>query len=165
LDFLSFYPDILPPIGSFSLNGLTASGFASLFPIISPVLVIQDFTGGTFELYDPANTLLLSGTLDDSTLAGPLGPPATGALFTTSFSLVTGGILSPFIDKDTLTMSMSFTDVNGGAGFSVAAVAPLLNPFTADATLSMAADQVPEPALAALFLAGAAALIPTIRRR
>jgi hypothetical protein len=46
LDFLSFYPDILPPIGSFSLNGLTASGFASLFPIISPVLVIRQHPDG-----------------------------------------------------------------------------------------------------------------------
>jgi hypothetical protein len=73
--------------------------------------------------------------------------------------------LSPFIDKDTLTMSMSFTDVNGGAGFSVAAVAPLLNPFTADATLSMAAQPVPEPALVALLVAAAAAFIPAIRRR
>ena len=162
LDFLTLFPNILTPTASLSLDGLTTAGPATVF---AGVLVIQNFTGGTLELYDPANTLLLSGTLDDSTLTGPLGPPATGALFTTSFGLVTGGLLAPFIEKDTLTMSMGFSDVNGGAGFSVAGVAPLLSPFTADATLSIAAEPIPEPATSLLVFAGAMAILVHVAMR
>ncbi len=162
LDFLTSFPNILTPTASLELDGLTASGSATVF---AGVLVIQNFTGGTLELYDPANTLLLSGTLDDSTLTGPLGPPATGALFTTSFGLVTGGSLAPLIDADTLTLSMSFSDINDGAGFSVAGIAPLLNPFTADGTLSIAAEPIPEPVAGILLLIGTALLGAAVRKR
>ncbi|MEX2093101.1 MAG: hypothetical protein WD971_10515, partial [Pirellulales bacterium] len=128
LDFLSGETDIIaPPPASFSMSGLATAGPAT---VIAGVLVIQDFTGGTFDLYDDSNGLLLSGLLDDSTLAGPIGPPATGALFTTSFATVTGGSLATKIDKVTLTLSMSFSDINGGAGFSVGVAAPILNAFT-----------------------------------
>ncbi len=162
LDFLTSFPNILTPTASLDLDGLTASGPATVF---AGVLVIQNFTGGTLEIYDPANTLLLSGTLDDSTLTGPLGPPATGALFTTSFGLVTGGLLAPLIDADTLTLSMSFSDINDGAGFSVAGIAPLLNPFTADGTLSIAAEPIPEPATALLALLGCLLIAATAKRQ
>ena len=50
---------------------------------------------------------------------------------------------------------MSFTDINGGAGFSVgASAAPVLNPFTADTTLNIAAERIPEPTMAALAAIG-----------
>ena len=133
---------------------------------MNPVLVIQDFTGGTLDLYDTDNTLLLSGLLDDSTLTGPIGPPATGALFTTSFALVTGGTLKQYIDEDTLSLSMSFTEINSGAGFSIGASAPVLNPFTADAAVNIAADPIPEPAtMVMLLLASTFALAYMNRRR
>lgn len=158
LDFLTFNPDILPSSASYSLNGLTADGPAFVF---GGVLVLQNFMGGTFELYDPGNVLLLSGSLDGSTLSGLLGPPATGALFTTSFSTVTGGLLAPYIDADTLSLSMNFTDINGGAGLSISPPGRTfiaLNPFTADAALSKAADRslIPEPTTAVLLLLGIA---------
>jgi hypothetical protein len=150
-DFLSSFPDVLTPTASFSLSGLTPSGAATT---LGP-LVIQNFNGGAFELYDPANTLLLSGTLTTSALTGPIGAPATGALFTTSVSSVSGGQLASLIVGNSLSLSMSFTDVNGGAGFSVGgATAPMLNPFTADSTLNIAGEPIPEPTMIALIAIG-----------
>ena len=169
-DFLSGMTDIVLPDASFSMNGLTESGAASVF---GSFLVIQNFTGGTFELYDtaPGNALLLSGQLANSTLTGPIGAPATGALFTTSFALVTGGSLAPLIDKDTLTVSMNLSSISDGAGLKVTPVggpAPYsLDPFDADASVNIAADKVPEPATSALLLLGsmlAGVSIPSRRR-
>jgi hypothetical protein len=165
-DFLGAFPDVLTSTASFSLGGLTPSGPATVF---GGVLVIQNFSGGTFELYDPANQLLLSGALTTSSLTGPLGPPATGALFTTSIASVTGGLLAPMILPNSLSLSMSFTEVNtvnGGVGFSVGAAAPVLNPFTANATLNIAASPIPEPAMAALLaIGGLLTGLTTPRRR
>jgi hypothetical protein len=150
-DFLSSFPDVLTSTASFSISGLTPSGAAATLGS----LVIQNFSGGTFQLFDPANTLLLSGSLTTSALTGPIGPPATGALFTTSISSVTGGQLAPLIVPNSLSLSMSFTDINGSAGFSVGgAAAPVLNPFTADTTLNIAAERIPEPTMAALVSIG-----------
>ena len=162
-DFLSGMTDIVLPDASFSLGDLKAvplgSPEASVF---GGFLVIQDFTGGTFELYDtaPGHGLLLSGKLANSTLTGPIGPPATGALFTTSFAMVTGGSLAPLIDPATLTLSMNLSSINNGAGLSVtthggfgAGVYYTLDSFQADASVNIAADQaVPEPATIGLLL-------------
>jgi len=156
-DFFGGMSDISLPDASFSLNGLSVSGAASVF---GGFLVIQDFTGGTFELYDPApgNALLLSGKLANSTLTGPIGPPATGALFTTSFASVTGGSLAPLIGPKTLTVSMNLSSINNGAGLKVTPVggpAPYtLDSFRADASVNIAAEQIPEPATTALLLIG-----------
>jgi hypothetical protein len=154
--------DIVAPPGSFTLAGLAPIGPA----ITAGPIVIQTFMGGTLELYDPANTLLLSATLTASALTGPLGPPATGAVFTTGPATVTGGTLAALIDPDdSLTLSMSFTDINDGSGFSVSGAIPalVLDPFTADATLNMAA--VPEPETLVMFLAGAVMAALSIARR
>ena len=164
--FLDGMADIIaPPPASFTLSGLMTAGPATGFPTINPVLVIQDFTGGTFDLYNAANVLLLSGTLNNSTLAGPIGPPATGALFTTSFAQVTGGTLASLIAANSLSLSMSLTDINNGAGFSLGAAAPLLNPFTADVTLNIAGDVIPEPASAVLVLLAGVSAVLSLRRR
>src|SRR4051794_24113677 len=112
--FLDGNPDIVPKIASFSMHNLVEVGPANVFGS----LVIQNFSGGTFQLFDPANVLLLSGQLNNSALSGVLGPPGTGALFTTTFSLVTGGTLAPFIAPNSLSLSMNMTNVNGGEGFS-----------------------------------------------
>jgi len=170
-DFLSGMADIVLPDASFSMNGLTESGPASVF---GGFLVIQNFTGGTFELYDPApgNPLLLSGALANSTLTGPIGPPATGALFTTSFALVTGGSLAPLIEKNSLTLSMNLSSINNGSGLSVTTIvgpAPVssLDPFRADASVNIAAERIPEPATTVLLFLGttlAVVSIPSRRR-
>jgi hypothetical protein len=166
-DFLSSTPDILSSTASVTISGVTAVGPAGVFPgpPAPAVLVIQNFTGGTVSLYDAANTLLLSGSLASSSLTGPLGPPGTGALFTTSFGTVTGGTLAPSIVPGSLTLSMNLTDVNGGAGFSLSLPGPpALAPFTADASVNLGGE-VPEPAALAILLVGAALLSFGSRRR
>jgi hypothetical protein len=71
---------------------------------------------------------------------------------------VTGGTLAPYLLADSLSLSISFTNINSGGGFAVGAAAPTLNPFTADATLNIAADSnpIPEPAGILLLLVGVA---------
>lgn len=71
-DILTGQTNITSPQASFSLHGLTKSGPANLPPAIP--LVIQNFTGGTFQLYGPgpAYSLLLQGTLNTSAIAGPI---------------------------------------------------------------------------------------------
>jgi hypothetical protein len=163
LDFLSGETDITgPPSASFSMSGLATAGPAAVF---ANVLVIQNFTGGTFNLFDDDGaTLLLSGLLDDSTLTGPIGPPATGALFTSTFASVTGGSLASQIDGDSITLSMSLSSINSGAGFSVD-LDGALNPFTADTTLAIAAEQVPEPVTGLLLIFGSLMLAGASHRR
>jgi hypothetical protein len=162
IDFLDFLerPSIQ---GSFSLHDLAAAGTADNF---GGFLVIQNFSGGTLSLYDSANVLLLSGSLGNSTLAGPIGPPATGALFTTSFASVTGGSLQSSILDNTLTLSMSLTDINSGLGFDLSNdTPPLLNPFEAGATLNIAGQPIPEPISSALLSVGSVLAAWACRRR
>jgi hypothetical protein len=161
-DFLSGETDVLPPTASFTMSGLTPSGPAT---VLGGVVVIQNFTGGSLSLYNPANVLLLSAALDGSILTGTIGSPATGSHFTTSFGLVTGGTLAPKIKADTLSFSVSFTNVNGKAGFSTSgSAAPKLDPFKADATMNIAADPIPEPASAMLAILGCMFIAVATRR-
>jgi hypothetical protein len=157
--FLDFVPDIPTNIASFTLSGLLATGPAT----VVGSTVLQPFLGGSFQLFDSANTLLLSGSLTNSQLAGTLGPPGTGAVFSTALGTITGGTLASLIAPGTMSLSMDMTQVNGGAGFSVGAAAPILNPFQADASVLVAANPVPEPAGAALLLIGAG--VTALRRR
>jgi hypothetical protein len=159
--FLNFIPDLNTNTASFSLNGLNAVGPANVFGS----LVIQNFNGGVFSLYDPADNLLLQGPLANSALSGVIGPPGTGALFTTTFTTVTGGSLAPLIAPGSVSLSMNMTNVNGGNGFAVAGGGPQLNPFLADASISIAADPVPEPASLMLLGFGSAVAMAYSRRR
>jgi hypothetical protein len=162
--FLDFIPDVQPNIGSFSMHNLQELGPAN---VVGGTIVVQNFTGGNFQLYDPANTLLLSGQLGNSAVTGVIGPPGTGALFTTTFSAVTGGTLAPQLAPNSLQLSMNMTNVNGGAGFGVAGGGPALNPFLADASVNIGADPaVPEPGTLALIATGACTAIAcAVRRR
>lgn len=156
------FADINTSIASYSLAGLQAVGPPQVFG----TLVIQNFTGGSFDLYDPSNNLLLSGSLTNSALTGVAGPPGTGGLFTTAVSTVTGGSLAPYIVPNSLTMSMNLTNINGGNGLSVGgAVAPVLNPFQADASVNISGDQlIPEPTSVLLLLTALSGAF-AIRRR
>jgi hypothetical protein len=161
--FLSGIPDIPPLNGSVTLNGVTRVGSATVFPF---GLMMQNFSGGNVSIYDASNTLLLSGSLNASTLAGAVGPPGTNSLFTTTFNHVTGGTLASQIGPETVALKMNITDVNGGAGFSVATDGSILNPFTAEALLTITGEQpIPEPAAALLLTIGTAMTVFTIRRR
>src|SRR3954468_12550780 len=145
--FLNFIPDLNTNTASFSLNGLNAVGPANVFG----TLVIQNFFGGVFSLYDPADNLLLQGPLTNSALSGVIGPPGTGALFTTTFSTITGGSLLPLIAPGSVSLSMNMTTVNGGNGFGVGGAGAQLSQFLADASVSISADPVPEPAALVLL--------------
>lgn len=164
LGALSSLPAIPAANASFTLTGVTAVGPATVLPL--PNIVIQSFTGGNFSLYDNTNTLILSGTLGDSVLSGPVGASATGALFTTTLGSASGPLAS-LIDVNTLNLSINMTDVNGGTGFTVTTGAGVsLDPFNTDASVSLSADpkNVPEPATVTLVLLGGVALIGLRRR-
>ncbi len=158
-DFLDAFPDISPSVASFTLGNVTAVGPASVFGS----LVVQNFVGGQFSLYDSANILLLQGLLTNSALTGTIGPPGTGALFTTTLGDVTGGTLAPLISPGSLSLSMNMTNVNGGAGFT--AVEGALAPFLADASVNLAANAIPEPTSLTLVVIGSGAAIAFGRRR
>jgi hypothetical protein len=168
LDFLNGQPDVATPTASYTLSGVIAIGPAnnSVFP-----LAIQGFTGGNFSLYDPSNVLLLSGALGNSTLAGTIGAPSTAALFTTSVASVTGGTLAPLIAPNSLTLSISMTDVNSGAAgpglqliFPPGPAGPILLPFEADVTQTIAGE-APEPSGILLAMLGSVLLGAYSRRR
>lgn len=159
--FLNFIPDLNTNTATFSMNGLNAVGAANVFG----TLVIQNFNGGVFSLYDPADTLLLQGPMGNSALTGVLGPPGTGALFTTVLTTVSGGSLAPLIAPGSVSLSMNMTNVNGGNGFAVAGGGPQLNSFLADAAISISADQIPEPATLVLVGLGSIAAVAFARRR
>ena len=149
---------------SFTLDGVQFTGN----PAVIGGTVLQPTAGGNFNLYDPANALLLSGTLGKGTLSGPLGGTATGGFLTTEFGQFTGGSLLPTLQANNLllsSVSISLTDVGGGVGFSLAANGSLQD-FAADATANIsAAPQVPEPQSVALALSGIAATLFGLRRR
>jgi len=152
--FLSFIPDVNTPIASFSVAGVTAVGAATP---LGGGIVAQNFSGGTYNLYDPADTLLLSGNLSNTFLTGGV----TGSLITVTPSTVTGGTLAPLLVANSLTVSFAFTNINGGAGLTIGTDSQVA-PFTADAVVTIAADPVPEPAsFAALAMLGMA----LVRRR
>lgn len=158
---LNFIPDLNNNTASFTLAGLNEVGPANVFG----TLVIQNFLGGQFSLYDPTNTLLLQGPMGPSALTGVIGPPGTGALFTTTLTTVTAGSLQPFIAPGTVSVSMNMTNVNGGGGFGVAGGGPQLNPFLADAAVSISADFVPEPTSLMLVGLGSVVAMACGRRR
>jgi hypothetical protein len=148
--FLSSFSDI-PTNASVTVNGITKVGSATVFP---NQLMMQNFSGGTVSLYDAANTLLLSGSLKASTLAGSLGVTgANDALFTTSFNHVTGGTLADDILPGSLTLKMNIAGINGGAGLS--APGSVLSPFTANVLLTITGE-VPEPGNCLLLAIGIA---------
>jgi hypothetical protein len=146
------FTDINNATASFSMSGLQTTGFPS---ILGGTLIIQDFIGGTINLYSPTNTLLLSGNLMESTLTGVIGNEGTGALFTTTVGQFTGGSILPDLQPNSLNLSMTLTNVNGGLGFLV--IGNTLQPFTADSTVSISGTGafIPEPASAALLMLGA----------
>jgi hypothetical protein len=149
----SYAPDILLPTASFTLSGLVPSGPATVF---NGSLVIQQFAGGTISLYDSSNILLLSANLGASAMTGSLGVP-TGGLFQSTAGTVTAGSLLPYVDPNSLFLSMNFTSIKdtptGNIGLRVIPMPPpspppifnsALSPFRADATVDIEAN-APEP--------------------
>lgn len=156
-DGLDFIPDLNADIASFSLTSLRDTGPALA---VGPA-VIQNFVGGTFNLFDSANVLLFQGALGTSALTWTLGPP--GSVFTTGPALVTGGTLAPLIVPGSLSLSLTLKNItDGGAGPIVDGGALL---FTADSTVAIAAKAVSEPTVFGLFTFGALVAIGLCLRR
>jgi uncharacterized protein (TIGR03382 family) len=166
IDFTGFldgsFADVTTNDASFTLAGLQKTGPLS---IIGGTVIAQDFLGGTFSLYSPTNSLLLSGNLQGSTLTGSIGGTATGSLFTTNASNFTGGSLLPNLQANTLNISMTLTNVSNGTGFVVSGAPFVLQPFTADTFVNITAEPIPEPASIAIALLGAAGFGLLGRRR
>jgi len=156
----SLFTDDTTNTASFSLAGLKKTGPLS---ILGGSVIAQDFIGGTFSLYSPTNSLLLSGNLLNSTLTGAIGSTATGSLFTTNASTFTGGSLLPYVQANTLNVSMALTNVNNGTGFTVAGAPFALQPFTADTFVNISAEPIPEPA-AYVFALGLLSWLSNRRR-
>ncbi|MFO0788195.1 MAG: hypothetical protein U0805_01990 [Pirellulales bacterium] len=149
--------DIITNTASFSIAGVQKTGNAS---VIGGAVVVQDFFGGTFNLYSPTNTLLLSGNLQDSTLTGVIGGTGTGSIFTTKVGTFTSGSLLPYVLPNSLNVSMALTNVNGGFGFVLSGSPFTLQPFTSDASVNISADAglgpgIPEPTSLVIALLGA----------
>lgn len=159
--------DVITSTASFTVAGLQRTGNPS---VIGGAVVVQDFFGGTFNLYSPTNSLLLSGNLQDSTLTGVIGGTGTGSIFTTKVGTFTSGSLLPYVLPNSLNVSMALTNVNNGFGFVVSGSPFALQPFTTDASVNITADQglgpgIPEPTSIAAALLGAVGFSFIGRRR
>jgi hypothetical protein len=158
-DFFNAIPDINSGDASFTLSGLTTTGVPSVFG----TLVLQSFNGGTLSLFDPSNVLLLSANLTNSQLSGTLGPPGTGSVFTTTLGSFTGGTLAPSLVPGSFGMSMQLIQVNGGSGFGVGP-GPVLLPFSADGSLNLIGEAIPEPSSLILVAIATVAMLRARRR-
>ena len=152
---LKEHPPIINDNASFTLEGVNLNGA----PTVVANTVVQETASGQFRLYDEDNALLLSGSLGNGILSGPIGGTATGGFLTAEFGSYDGGSLLAVLGNATQSsLSMSLSDVNGGLGFSTDQQGNL-EPFQADATANIGATApVPEPGTVALILIGFAAL-------
>lgn len=181
--FLNFVSEAgvanIPADASFSLSGISAKGAAVVF---GGSLINQETSGGSFQLYDQSNTLILEGLLEDGILTGPIGGsdedgPSTGSLFTVNlgtFILSEGADDEIFnlVDPNSAQLSMSFTNVasEDGAIGGLVIDGGILQPFTADVTAQIEANPrdpnlAPEPASLGLAMIGALAMLGIRRRR
>jgi hypothetical protein len=85
---------------------------------------------------------------------------------------VTGGLVAPLIDPDSLTVRIKLPTINDGGGFSVTPSPGLpapavyyapLDPFAAGAFVEIRAVEVPEPLSALLVIAGGLVCLSTPR--
>jgi hypothetical protein len=158
----SLFTDDATNNASFSLASLQKTGPLT---ILGGSVIAQDFVGGTFSLFNSANSLLLSGNLGSSTLTGAIGSTATGSLFTTNAGNFTGGSLLPYVQGNSLNVSIALSNVSNGTGFTVAGTPFALQPFNADTFVNITAEPIPEPTSIAIALLGAAAFGFMGRRR
>jgi hypothetical protein len=164
--FLDPIPDENFATASFTLSSLSRVGTADL--TTQPGFAIQTYNGGSFSLFDTSDTLLLSGSIGTSSLLGTVAPPGAGGVFTIGTVSVTGGVLAGLIDTNSLALSMTLTNVNGGNGFSVDGQG-VLNEFQADSSINISGNPSPVgsnfPEPGSFFLATVALLVGSAVRR
>jgi len=152
--FGNLFSDIISPLGSFTLASVTATGAAS----DTLGVVVQHTTGGTFDLYAPDNSLLLSGTLTAGALTGSEGTGAqTGSFFNTTLGTFTGGSLASFYEADSAELSVALNAIFTGNIPGMVVTNGVLQPFTSDASgLITGVNQagVPEPMSMLLLFSG-----------
>jgi hypothetical protein len=156
-DFLS--PAFPATTGSYSLHNLITNGPAT---VIGGNVVFQPMKNGDFQIYDSANSKLLDVDLSTSNtlLTGSLTSP-TGGLITVTNGSVVGGSLAPLIAPNSISFSISFSNIlsNGGTvGHLVLDGSNILQAFQASATKEIGAEPTPlgspEPSSAVLLAVG-----------
>jgi len=160
-DFLS--PLFAARAGSYSLHNLITNGPATL---INGNVVFQPMKNGDFQIYDsPANgnALLLDVDLTPSStlLTGTL-TSSTGGLISVTNAKAVGGALLGYVDPNSISFSMSFSNIlsNGGTtGHLVLDGNNVLQAFQASATKEIGANPnplggSPEPTSAVLLVLG-----------
>ena len=139
-------------IASFSLRDVLASG-----PAVTVAGVIaQGTTGGTFSLWAPDNTLLISGLLFDGALSGS-GPGGTGSFFNTQLGTFTGGSLLSFLSGTTADIGLTLNAVTSAGLPGMHVTGSSLDPFQSDASAIIQGSAVPEPASVILLFSALAA--------
>ncbi len=143
--FTSFLSSFGSTTGSYSLSGAVATGAPT--PLGGGV-VMQNYSGGNFQIYDSANVLLLDVNLSTSLLVGG----GNGAFFNITNGTVAGGLpaITSQLISNSIGMSMTLTNISGG-GLTIGGGGEL-NSFTGDATKEITATQVPEPTAIMLAL-------------
>lgn len=133
---------------SFTLSGITLAGTASA---LGGGVITQGTTGGSFSLYNSANSLLLSGTLGDGTLFGS-DTNSIGSFFNTTVGSLTGGSLLAFLPDVGVSLGFSLGTVTTGGFTGLDIVSNNIADFTANGTGLI--DVVPEPASMTLLISG-----------
>jgi hypothetical protein len=160
-DFLS--PLFAARAGSYSLQNLTTNGPASTVAVPGGTLVFQPMKNGNFQVYDNnLNALLLDVDLTPSStlLTGSLNSP-TGGLITVTNGKAVGGALLGYVDPNSISFSISLSNIlsNGGTvGHFVLDSSNVLTAFQASATKEIGANPnplgSPEPSSAVLLALG-----------
>ena len=169
LDFLSDLTDIPTFTASYTLNDVMATGPALLFA----GNITQPLIGGSFQLYDDLDNLLLDVDLGASIFNSAGG---SGSAFSVTNGTIVDGSLQSRILDNSISFSIALTDLattGGGPLFTPFFPVPFppppflfgtLEDFTADGS-KLIAGEVPEPAAALLMVVAGAIGLPLMRRR
>jgi hypothetical protein len=158
--FGDLFADIITPTASFSLLDVLAVNS----PTVTSGVITQETSGGTFALYAPDNTLLLSGTLDGGAITGTSGGVGSGSYFNTAFGTFTGGTLASYLVADSAGISFALDNIISSSGMGLYTSNGALEPFTASASGIIRGADVPEPATAGLLLMGLGSIGAFFRR-